>query len=88
MKTMISSILEVAQRAAVQSFVSYTPADYSYESVKAHECANIIEYDPCWIPVQTYQMSDFSWCNEYGIIIFTRCISFVPRIAIMQTAAL
>mmetsp|Transcript_17661 Transcript_17661/g.42518 ORF Transcript_17661/g.42518 Transcript_17661/m.42518 type:complete len:469 (+) Transcript_17661:123-1529(+) len=53
METMISSILEVAERAAAQPFVSYTPADYSYESVKAHVCANIIEYDPCWIPGQT-----------------------------------
>ena len=53
METMINSILEVAERATAQPFVSYTPADYSYESVKAHVCANIIEYDPCWIPGQT-----------------------------------
>ena len=52
METKISSILEVAEQAAAQPFVSYTPADYSYESVKAHVCANthIIKYDPCWIP--------------------------------------
>ena len=52
-ETMINSILEAAERAAAQPFISYTPADYSYESVKAHVCANIIEYDPCWIPGQT-----------------------------------
>ena len=52
METKISSILEVAEQAAAQPFVSYTPADYSYESVKAHVCANThkIKYDPCWIP--------------------------------------
>jgi hypothetical protein len=53
LETTISSILDLSERAAAQPFVSYTPVDYRYEAAKANVCANIIEYDACWIPGQT-----------------------------------
>jgi hypothetical protein len=52
LETTVSSILEAAEQAAAHPFVSYLPSDYRYDSVKAHVCANIIEYDPCHTPGQ------------------------------------
>ena len=51
-ETIVSSILEAAESASAKPFVSYTPAAYRLDSVKAHVCANIIAYDPCHIPGQ------------------------------------
>ena len=48
--TLIRSILEAAETASSTPFISYTPADYRVDAVKAHVCSNIIDYDPCHTP--------------------------------------
>jgi hypothetical protein len=48
-RELVVSILEAAKIASSKPFVSFTPADYRIDAVRAYVCSNIIEYDPCHI---------------------------------------